>query len=216
MNKTAELNAAEEEVAQKYRAEGYRVIPGTRDILPKELQSYIPDFIAIRDDQHVAIEVKTRDTHYDAKKTRKVAELFRKVPGWRFDLVMLGDELEASPGPKLLTKEVCQTRLRSADRLASETRDFSVAVLLIWTAVEAALRARIGETDRPRVLTAARLAKEAFSLGLITKAEWEKLDRLAQIRNQVVHGEEPVSVTKRTFEKARAIAARLVEEVPQW
>jgi hypothetical protein len=216
MSRHPELNAAERKAIEEYRAAGYEVVPSpTREMLPSEVQSYVPDFVATRGGQHIAVAVKTREALRDDSQVRWAAEQFRKVPGWRFDLVVIGDEAGPPPEPKLLPKEVCLARLRSADRLANESHDPAGAVLLLWTAIEAALRGEIGESEDRRSLTGPRLIKEAFSLGILTKREWDVLDRLSQVRNQVAHGEQPGRSIKRTYESARAIAGRLVEEVSQ-
>lgn len=214
MNATERMTHAEQGVAERYRANGYSVtLQPPPEMLPASVRSYRPDFVAVRGDERVAVEVKHGADIRANKQLLRIAEEFRRVPGWRFDLVVVGPNQESAVAPPLLTKRACAERLLSADRIAIEVRDYAAAVILLWTVFEAAIRAKTDEADRTRVLSPQRIAKEALSLGMITDREWEVLEQLAHVRNKAVHGERVVGVNRREFERARAIVSRLAESL---
>ena len=59
----ASSSAAITAIAEKYRQRGYAVtLDPPPEMLPPTVQNYRPDFVAIRDDEKVAVEVKSRRT----------------------------------------------------------------------------------------------------------------------------------------------------------
>lgn len=214
MSNLSKSQSAVDAAAEKYRSHGYQVVfQPSEDLLPREAGAFQPDFLATHGNENIVVEVRSRSALRDDQQIRRYAELFRKLPGWRFDIVVIPDEPTPAPVSKLLSRESCRRRLEIADSLASGSRDIEGAILLVWTTIEAALRAEMGESDHLLLMTGARLAKDAYSRGLLSKKDWESLDRLAGVRNQVVHGEVSTRVTKATYKTARSIAARLIEQI---
>jgi hypothetical protein len=104
-------------------------------------------------------------------------------------------------------------RVRLAEQIAQKASDYAAALILLWTVLEAVLRARIEAAGRD--FGPARLAKEAYSAGLVTQKQWELLDRLAALRSQIVHGEVPDRVTARTYRVARDLTMAILDQTPE-
>src|SRR5262245_4704302 len=190
MSRREERSLAEKQAADRYRAEGYEVLlPPPVELLPKEVRPYVPDFVATRGAENVAVEVKShRGLAEEGADLRRIAEQFRQIPGWRFDLVVHRVP-ERPHTPRLLSRRDILKRIRLAGLVSEDSGGYAAGLVLLWTVLEAVLRARIEEAGRG--LGPARLAKEAFSAGLLTEKQWELLDRLAALRSQIVHGEVP-------------------------
>ena len=215
MKKIDATTGAKRKMAEKYRDGGYAVeFSPERNMVPAELRDrFPPDFLASRGDSRVWVEIKKRNELQDDLGLRDFAQRFVTLPDWRFDLMVIPDQGKPAPVPRLLSREDRRERIRSADRLAEDSGDYSAAILLLWTAIEATLLEAINEKDCDRSMTGARLAKEAFSRDHITSKEWATLEHLAAVRNQVAHGEAPTRVTDRTYRNARAIAERLARQL---
>jgi hypothetical protein len=217
LRRTSTSSAIERKAADRYRAEGYEVTEKpARDVLPPGLKSYQPDFIAVRGDEKVAVEVKRGPTLASEQQLRDIAEVFRATPGWRFDLVVVGDDDQAGVRPPpVLTKSGYLARLKTADLIASSAKDYSAAMLLLWTVTEAALRRLLQRSgDNPRLL-GTRLVKAAYSRGLIDASEFRSLESLARIRNAVVHGARPDSdATAQTYMSSKRLVERLLQRLP--
>jgi hypothetical protein len=207
-------SAAVTAIAEKYRQRGYAVTfdpaPG---MLPVAVQNYRPDFVAIRDDEKVAVEVKSRRTLGADPTLMQLAEKFRMAPDWRLDVAVV-EESDDTPAPTLLSEREIQSRLATADRFAAETNDYAAALLLLWTAIEAVLHAHLQNERDDRPVSPNRLAKMAYSLGLVDEDQLPVMEWLVRIRNEVVHGRKPVGVSADAYERARELAQRIVSRRP--
>ena len=193
---------------------GYQIVfRPSSSLLPELVRSFQPDFIASQGDESIAVEVRSLAALRNDEQIRQYAALFRTLPGWRLDLVVIPDDPPPLSKPRFLSKESSRKRFHAAEALATDLGDVEGALILLWTTIEASLRLEIGTDDHVPMMTGARLIKEALSLGLITQKEWKTLDQLANVRNQVAHGEEPPRVTKIMYKGARTIATRLIGNV---
>jgi hypothetical protein len=202
-------SAAIAEIANKYRQRGYAVtIEPPAEMLPVGVQDYRPDFVAIRDDEKVAIEVKSRRS-LGADPTLTRLEKLRRVPGWRLDVAVIEESGETSP-PTLLSRGEIHSRLATAGRFAAETNDYPAALLLVWTAVEAALHARLKNERDDRPVSPNRLAKMAVSLGIVDDDQLPVMEWLVGVRNAVVHGHSPTGVSAEAYARARELAEHII------
>jgi hypothetical protein len=203
---TSEAVAA---IADNYRKRGYAItLDPTEELMPTGVESYLPDFIAIRNDEKVAVEVKSRDSLGADPKLMRLAQQFRRVPGWRLDVAVVADT-EPRRRPEVLTRAEIEHRLETADRVAAESRDYASALLLLWTAIEAVLHSRL-ENGKDQPVSPNRLAKLAYSLGLVSDDSVPLMEWLVRVRNDVVHGREATGVSEETYRHARELATRIV------
>lgn len=82
-----------QKVGQVYRDKGYDVlIEPQGNQLPDFLQTFRPDLIAHKGDEHIVVEVRTRGQVSDFPQVNELAKLVRNEADWRFQLVLLGPE----------------------------------------------------------------------------------------------------------------------------
>ena len=139
----------------------------------------------------------------------RLAEVIRRIPGWRLDVVVLEQPkraVEAQP----LSVEDAKRRLEAADRVAEGTADYAAALLLLWTAVEAILRDQVKKQSDDSLTSTSRLPKVAYSLGVIDSQDAATAEWMTRIRNDVVHGRTESSVSKLDYDRAREFVIRLL------
>lgn len=181
-------------VGRRYRRQGYTVIVEPRgDDLPPFLARFTPDLIAYNDRESVVVEVKTRRDLPTSGDIVDLADAVNGHEGWRFDLAMVKPERPplVADDAESLTRQEIVARLGAARDLAQQRQD-EAAVLLAWSAVEAALRLvaqqqRITlETEQP-----AYVIKRLYTLGVLSRHEYDLLQSGLDMRNTIVHGFRP-------------------------
>ena len=199
-------------VAESYRRQGYEVVfEPEPSLLPKEAKSLQPDFLATKGDERVIVEVKYPQNLLAYPSLMRLAEVIRRIPGWRLDVVVLEKRRQAAESQTLSTEDA-KRRLDSADHVAEETGDFAAALLLLWTAAEAILRDRVTKQTEDNLTSTSRLPKLAYSLGLIDTEDVATAEWMTRIRNDVVHGRSESSVTRLDYDRARAFVIKLLAE----
>jgi hypothetical protein len=190
------------QVAEEYQRRGYDVIlePRIHD-LPGSLRELHPDLLASRHDDNVAVIVK-RSRRSSALRTVPNTEALR-AEGWRVELFFADD-----PVPPIASPEAVTARLREAMQLIDSHHSVA-ALLLIWAAVEEALRGLAsrfapGESSR-RALT----PDQAYSMGLLTESQRHLLSSLRNLRNQATHNISPVSVPGDAMQDAVDLLGRM-------
>jgi uncharacterized protein YutE (UPF0331/DUF86 family) len=197
-------------VAAYYRQRGYEVTADpTPDLLPQPVRDYQPDFLATREDERVAVEVKRRRNLSADVQLSRLAEMFRKIPGWRLDVALIDDRVGPTTVSPMADHQI-RRRLSSLDKLVADTGDLPAALLLLWTVIEAVLRNRMKEDEGDPVASPGKLVKRAFSLGVIEEEGLHFLESIVKLRNQVVHGHESPDVSNRLYQQTRAFVDRLL------
>ncbi|MEX0727709.1 MAG: hypothetical protein WD065_15640 [Planctomycetaceae bacterium] len=203
-----------DKAAQRYTAEGYDIqFDPSNDMVPGELAGYLPNFIATRGEQHVLVEVRSDISSPERVSLVSVAERVRQLPGWRLDLVVSGPSRKKEYKPNLLSQHDQERRIAAADTVATQSQDYSGALLLLWTALESTLRRIVAEKHEKNISEPFRLLKESYSLGLLTKKQLADLQRLAEMRNLVAHGESPGSITARNYQHARDVVTTVLSRI---
>ncbi len=197
-------------VAESYRRRGYEVVfEPEPSLLPKEAKSLQPDFLATKGDERVIVEVKYPQNLLAYPSLMRLAEVIRRIPGWRLDVVVL-EKPRSTAESQPLSVEDAKRRLDSADHVAKETGDFAAALLLLWTAAEAILRDQVKKQTEDTLTSTSRLPKLAYSLGLISTEDVATAEWMTRIRNDVVHGRSESSVSRLDYDRARAFVVRLL------
>ena len=177
-------------VAEDYRRRGYDVEVQPRGrTLPEFLGGFQPDLIARSAAESVVVEVKVGTRTSVAERLRDIAKRVNSQPGWRFSLVFVSpdepDEVsEAQSAPLSLLQE----RVQNAEALLQADQR-EAAFLLLWSAVEGALRLLGDRAQLPLAsLPPSTLIRELYSAGEISREQFELLMRLLPMRNRLVHG----------------------------
>lgn len=84
---------AEIHIAKQYEADGYTVIRNPRqELIPFDLEGYIPDILATRGDENILIEVKTSRARVNTEKLFKISKIVQSYPGWKFSVVTVNED----------------------------------------------------------------------------------------------------------------------------
>lgn len=181
-------------MADRYARQGYQVVvrPGA-DRLPPFARDFQVELVGTRGGEGVLVTVKqNRDELSADPDLPRYAELTAKQPGWRFDLAVLEGQNPAARdfrGATDFSPDEIAKSLADAEHLAGLgfTR---AAVMTAWSALEAAMRMRlrkagekVGSGTSPR-----EIMNELYSTGVLSETEFRRLDDLARLRSQIVHG----------------------------
>jgi uncharacterized protein YutE (UPF0331/DUF86 family) len=173
-------------------SQGYEVFVQPRSqLLPSFFGSYVPDMVARREGDNIAVEVMDGDR----EGTGRLAELsaiFAGHPDWKLKIVGTTRSASASVLSALTSDEISD-RIAETERLAEESR-FGPALVYGWSALEALGRRlmpeQFGKPQTPR-----RLTSVLAEAGWITPTQADQLRRIAEFRNAIVHGTNAPAVT---------------------
>lgn len=176
------------QTADAYRDQGYEVsIEEELDFLP----GFRADLLARKGDQVRVIEIKPRSIVVNSGALDQLARAIKEQPGWSLDVV-LGAETEQQEPPRAVDpfiREHVQRRLDEAEQVLDEGHPES-AFLLACLAFEARIGRPFDDRGRLRERFAefARMSEPAAIRGMFSAEERERLIRLWELRNAIVHG----------------------------
>jgi uncharacterized protein YutE (UPF0331/DUF86 family) len=205
-------------IAREYREKGYQVLlhPDETD-LPSFLSCFQPDMIALGDKEKVVVEVKSKSTLSKADYLTALANAVNAQSGWRFELVVTNP---ASPSvveesAEILTQSEIQARIGSAHQLLSSNQE-DAATILAWSAVEAVLRLIVKRQGIAIGRQPLLLIKELYSLGILSREDYELLQEGMRFRNLIVHGFQSTEPTSELVRELIRIAEKLLTSSEVW
>ncbi len=174
-------------IAEDYRNKGYEVLlDAPLDLLP----GFRADLLVRKGDEVRVIEVKSRNSLAADPRVRELAQLIDSKPGWSFDLLLVSEpeRLDSPAGACSFENETIVRRIEEAEKSLQAGLP-EAALLLAWSALEAAIRALVvaqGESDS---ITSSRFVlDQAIFHGAISREEYDALVLMLQYRNAVTHG----------------------------
>ncbi len=196
-------------IAEEYKQRGYvvTVSPPPKQ-LPEFLTKFMPDIVAEGPNESVVIEVKSprrvRGTDY----WKELSSVVQKHPGWRLELVV-NDTSVARP-PETISKELIRERIQEGQQL-SEQGMLAAAVLVTWSAAEAAMRvaSKNHEIELPDFRPSTVISR-LYSDGLIERDEYDFLLDCMRVRNAVAHGFYEGRLKLGVLKRLQRIALRLL------
>ena len=205
----ADLTARESErqrvqkVGQVYRDKGYDVlIEPQGNQLPDFLQTFRPDLIVHKGDEHIVVEVRARGQVFDFPQVNELAKVVRNEADWKFELFLLGPENSFFVnGASLFTVKEIRSKIVEV-ALFVKNGHLEAAFLMGWSLVEAILRVLAvkegieGETATPDYL----LKQMAFE-GIIARETYHDLKHAQQTRDAVAHGFKSSQLTVETVQE---------------
>lgn len=227
MNKAAIMESAWHServaaVANRYRQRGYQVVEEpVAEQLPDFLQgfNFRPDLLAENGAESVIVEVQSYGRVTRSRRLEDLAKSIERHPGWRLELVLSNPpesvEREApaaeSKSPTIEFSEIEQ-RIENSKYLAS-TGDLRAAVILLFSALEAALRAGLERIPASFINNEPEaIIKQGVAYGLMDPEDYNILRQLLPARNAAVHGfAETVDVG--LLEKSTSITQSILAEV---
>ena len=174
--------------AEEYRNKGYEVIlDAPLDFFP----GFQADLLVRKDGEVKVIEVKSRASLAASPKIRELAQVIDSKPGWSLELLLVAEpeKLEAPEGAKAFGRDRILGRLEQAEKLL-QMEDSDAALVLAWSAWEAAARVMIVEDGVPEIgiTKPGYVLEQATFLGIISRDEYHRLREVQKYRNAVVHG----------------------------
>jgi hypothetical protein len=177
------------QVAKELERDGYSIIlTPTPECIPFSLEGYNPDILATKGEEHLIIEIKSREFPEDAKRFRKVVEIVEKHPGWRFLIKTFAgrsseqERVATAPIPLSLIEQY----LNRADGIISAGSG-ELSIPYLWNAVVALLRNKAEGCGIATDLSDRSLINQLYSMGVISSSEHDNLMQWNQLRNSAVH-----------------------------
>lgn len=174
--------------AEEYRNKGYEVILNAPlQVLP----GFEADLLVRKRDEVKVIAVKSRASLAASPRLRELAQVIDSKPGWSFELILVAEpeRLDAPEGSKAFERDGILGRIEQAEKLL-EMRYSDAALLLAWSAWEAAARVMIVEDGvaDTGITKSGYILEQATFLGIISRDEYQHLREIQRYRNAIVHG----------------------------
>lgn len=174
--------------ADEYRSRGYEVLlDAPLDFLP----GFTADILVRKGDETKVIEVKSRPSLAAHPKIVELARRIESKPGWTFELVLVSEpeKLDSPAGARSFGSENIVQRLEASEQ-ALEAGLPEAALLLAWSAYEAAIRAVFAEEGiaESGITGSGFVLGQAVSQGLISRDEYKTLKEMLSYRNAIAHG----------------------------
>ncbi len=195
-----------EQVAERYRSDGYVVSVAPRNELPAFLRDVQPDLIAKRGSENVVVELKRQTVD---QSLRRLAEIVSRQPGWRLDVVIY--EPDFADPRRLVGKETVKAALKDAEQIAN-LGQLQAGLLAVSSAFEAAAVLALQKHGIERVPASADLLKTLVSEGLISDDDYSALAEVSRLRNRVAHGALEQPIAREKFDTLLRFAYRLIDE----
>lgn len=180
------------DITERYAADGYT--PAALNRVPAELAADGgADMVFERGDHLVLVQLKRSNRIVPLNKSSQLTQLARHVqqfPNVRLDVINVPDPIDVLPD-----QDVIASRADAAAALAegsSDARILEAALLLAASAAEGAL-IRLLRARKILIRSGglANLAATAWSEGLMTQEQWDRLQRSIDRRNAIAHGLTP-------------------------
>lgn len=195
-----------EQIASGFERDGYQFVQNKEVDIPKGSLRYQPDFVAQKGNQFIAIEIKARRTASGERSLSRIKQDIESDINWKFQVFYADEVLD----PKPLSKSDNETLLKiikEAERAADEGY-LNAAFLLSWGAFESAARINHSKIfSKPQ--TPGRMITILSERGEITADHAQQLRLLAQVRNNLIHGEFGINVQKSDVKFMTNIISRL-------
>jgi uncharacterized protein YutE (UPF0331/DUF86 family) len=201
-----------ENLLSRLEAEGFSVFPHpSRHILPRFMEDYIPDAVALKPGKKIAIEVKRKS----ATLSREVAGIREKIaqhPEWELRVYYIPERAREDT----LTTEPLSVIEKSITEIDSikKSGHLKAALMASWATLEAAARALLPEQlTRPQ--PAERLIEVLGTEGVLTPTETDRLRGLVRVRNAAAHGGLDVVVSESDVDAVTKAVRRMIALLAQ-
>ena len=177
-----------QKTAEEYRRKGYEVV----EQAPLEfLPGFRADLIARKGDETRVIEVKARYSLAADPRIRDLAQRVNSMPGWTFELVLVGEPelLESPEGARSFEIDEIRQRIEEAEHSLGAGLT-EAAFMLAWSAGEAAIRRSLlaQGVSGSTITTPGYVLDQGVYHGVISRENHDTLNRMQKYRNAIVHG----------------------------
>ena len=174
--------------AEEYRSKGYEVLfEAPLDFMP----GFRADLLVRKGDEARVIEVKSRPSLAADPKISQLARLIESMPGWTFELVLVGEpeKVDSPEGARSFESEKIVQRIEEAERsLQAELPE--AAFLLAWSASEAVIRVLLTAqgVSSTSITSPGYVLDQGVYHGVISRDDYDAFTRMRKYRNAIVHG----------------------------
>ncbi len=174
--------------AEEYRSKGYEVLlEAPLDFMP----GFRADLLVRKGDEMRVIEVKSRPSLAADPKISELARLIESMPGWTFELVLVGEpeKMDSPEGARSFESEKIVQRIEEAER-SREAGLPEAAFLLAWSASEAVIRVLLAGqgVSSTSITSPGYVLDQGVYHGVISREDYDALTRMRKYRNAIVHG----------------------------
>ncbi len=176
-------------IATELEQEGYKVVRQPHgDLLPAFLHGVRPDAIAIKRKPNLLIEVLPKGQKDAVDKINFLERTIAEHPDWRLKVVYYKSyDQKFSP----LDKNVLEKAIERVENLIDI--DPAASFLLAWALIEAQARTQLPERQS-RPMAPRSMVSALVSEGAISQDDGARLFKLADMRNQLAHGQLDLAV----------------------
>lgn len=175
------------QITPALESEGYEVIRHPpRSMLPKFMNDYLPDAIALGKNKNIAIEIKSRNIRSDLEKIQSIKKIFDGKNDWEFRIFVL-DENQYRATIPLSDYQVIYQSIQNLKSLVSDKQS-QAALLMAWSVFESIGRVLLKGRflyPQPPINLIAALAEE----GYLVPEDADFLRNIWSIRNMLAHGQ---------------------------
>ena len=174
--------------AEDYRRKGYEVLlEAPLDFMP----GFRADLLVRKGDEARVIEVKSRPSLAADPKIGELARLIESMPGWTFELVLVGEpeKVDTPEGARSFESEKIVQRITEAEK-SREAGLPEAAFLLAWSASEAVIRVLLAAqgVSSTSITSPGYVLDQGVYHGVISRDDYDALTRMRKYRNAIVHG----------------------------
>jgi hypothetical protein len=203
-------------IRKQYEGQGYRVLKRLPISADDKLSAYQPDLILQKGDEVIIVEMKRPVESRDTGDLQTLRTEIERHSGWHFRLLYL-DNLDQRP---VLTKgirskilaEYRQRVVRARDALRKD--HFEDAIVLLWIALEGALRAYFSRHDEApnKGITVLSMLRRLYEEGMLSDSEMKLLTTGYDARNLAVHALQ-FAVSKVTMQRLFKTVDVLIDQL---
>ncbi|MGW8281375.1 hypothetical protein ACWGK7_17985 (plasmid) [Sphingomonas aurantiaca] len=194
----------------QYEAKGFTFeVAPDRAATPEFLGTYLPDAIARKANENVAIEVRQRRSRATDLTLQQIRARFEGHPDWTFVVAYIADDPSRVLSLPAASKAEILRKLDAVRKLEAEAHH-EAAFIMGWSLLEATLL-NIEDDPHARPRMPGSVVQSLAMLGYLKPQLEEKLRPLIMLRNRVVHGDlraaptpDQVSVVLSAVEEALA------------
>ncbi len=159
----------------------------SHEALPSFLSNYRPDAIAVKGDEKVIIEVKSRKTRASEFLLSELQKRISQEKDWRLDVVYASMSPEDSLNISIPQLERINQQLKEIEELTTKGH-VRAAFILSWSLLEAALN-RLNADEINHARNPGQVVQALATRGFLDRGAEQILRQLAQLRNRIVHGD---------------------------
>jgi len=190
-----------EQLRPRYEALGYTFVahpdPST---LPAFMTGYIPDAIASRTGDHIAIEVKGSAALGLSESVGRIRKLFVEQPDWKFTVVYGGEDPGLAIDIPVTRRDALLEEAKAIEQLL-DSGFIKPALVMTFALLEATLQTMVVTSER-RPRRPDTVIQTLAMNGLIGSAQELQLRQLVALRNRVVHGDMRIDVSRADVQAA--------------